>query len=138
MICASKAPGFALERLHLGLVSNLSYMDHNETKLWVNGPLDGHAINSDVAVGIGNMVSSKTSHLAYYVKKLVTHHPENQNTNLSKVSLGNGAIKGFRLALEKVRYAGIVSSEPTHTIRTPYLEEPDGCQLLPRVAVQEV
>ena len=79
-ICVSKAPGFASEMLHLGLVSNLSYMDHNETKLRVKGPLDGHAINSDVAVVIGNTVSSKRSQLDNDVKKLVTHHPENQNT----------------------------------------------------------
>ena len=66
------------------------------------------------------------------VKKLVDNHPDNMNKKLSQVSLGNGTIKGIRSALERVTYAGIVSSEPTHTIRTPYLEEPDGCQLLPR------
>ena len=80
----------------MALVSNVSYMDHNETNLRVKGPLDGHAINSDVAVVIGNTASSKKSHLENYVKKLVTHHPDNQNKNLSKVSLGNGAIKGIR------------------------------------------
>ena len=80
VICVSKAPGFALELLHVGLVSNLSYMDHNETKLWVNGPLVGHATNSDVAEVIGNMVSFKRSHLPDYDQKSVTHHPENQNT----------------------------------------------------------
>ena len=66
------------------------------------------------------------------VNNLVNNHPDNTNKKLSQVSLGNGTIKGIRSALEKVKYAGIVSSEPTHTIRTPYLEEPDGCQLLPR------
>ena len=132
VICVSKAQGFAPEILHMGLVSNLSYMDHNKTKLRVKDPFGGHAINSDVALVLGNTASSKKSHTENYLKKLVTHHPDNQNKNLSKVSLGNGTIKGIRSALEKVSYASIVSSEPTHTIRTPYLEEPDGCQLLPR------
>ena len=116
----------------MGLVSNLSYMDHNETKLRVKGPFNGHAINSDVAVVLGNTASSKKSHKENDLKKLVSHHPDNQNKNLSKVSLANGTIKGIRTALEKVNYASITSSEPTHTIRTPYLEEPDGSQLLPR------
>ena len=107
-------------------------MDHNETKLRVKGLLDPHAINSDVAVVIGNTASSKKSHLDDMAKKLLAHHPDNLNKSLSKVSLGNGTIKGIRAALEKVHYAGIVSSEPTHTIRTTFLEEPDGCQLLPR------
>ena len=66
------------------------------------------------------------------MKKLVSHHPDNQNKNLSTVSLGNGATKGIRTALEKVNYANLTSSEPTHTIRTPDLEELDGSQLLPR------
>ena len=107
-------------------------MDHNETKLRVKGPFDGHAINSDIAVVLGNTASSKESHMENYLKKLVSHHPDNQNKNVSKVSLGNGTIKVIRTALEKVNYASITSSEPTHTIRTPYLEEPDGSQLLPR------
>ena len=65
-------------------------------------------------------------------KNLVNNHPDNLNKKLSQASVGNGTIKGIRTALEKVKYAAVVSSEPTHTIRTPYLEEPDGCQLLPR------
>ena len=78
----------------MALLSNLSYMDHNDTKLCIKCPLDEHSINSDVAVIIGNTSSSNKSHFEHMVK--------------------------------------IVSSEPTHIIRTEYLEEPDGCQLLPR------
>ena len=80
VICVLKAPSFAAELLHVGLVSNLSYLDDNETKLWVNSPLDGHAINSDVVDVIGNMFSFKRSHLPDYDKKLVARHLENQNT----------------------------------------------------------
>ena len=132
VICLSKVQGVAPEILHMALVSNLSYMDHNETKLRVKGPLEQHSINSDVAVCIGNTVSSKKSYLENTCKNLVNNHPENLNKKLSQASVGNGTIKGIRTALEKVKYAAVVSSEPTHTIRTPYLEEPDGCQLLPR------
>ena len=132
MICVPKAQGFAPELLHMGLVSGVSYMDHNETKLRVKGPFDGHAIKSDIEVVLGNTTRSKKSYMENYLKKLVSHHPDNQNKNLSKVSLGNGTIKGIRTGLEKVNYASITSFEPTHTIRTPYLEEPDGSQLLPR------
>jgi hypothetical protein len=133
VICVSKAQGFAPEILHMTLVSNVSYMDHKETKLRVKGPLDPHAINSDVAVTIANTASSKKSHLENMVTKLVNHHPDNLNKKLSQVSLGNGTIKGIRSALEKVKYAGIVSSEPTHTIRTPYpiLSSPMGASFCP-------
>ena len=70
VICLSKAQGFATEILHMALVSNLSYMDHYETKLRVKGPLDQHSINSDVAVIIGNRASSKKSHLEHMVKNI--------------------------------------------------------------------
>ena len=63
VICLSKAQGFAPEIRHVALVSNLSHMDHYETKLRVKGPLDQHSINSHVAVIIGNTASSKKSHL---------------------------------------------------------------------------
>ena len=39
------------------------------------------------------------------------------------------------MALQKVNYAIIISSEPTHTVRTPYLEDADGSQLLLRTFI---
>ena len=97
VIYMSKAQGFASELLHMGLVSNLSYVDHNETKLRVKGPFDdGHAVNSDIALVLGNTASSKKSLLENYLKTLVSHHSDNQNKNIPKVSLGNGTIKRIR------------------------------------------
>jgi len=97
----AKSQGFAQELFHLGLVSNLTLLDHNETKLRVKGPSDVHAIISDIAVVLGNTASSKKSHMENMLKRLVSQHPDNQNKNIPKVSLGNGTIKGVRTALEK-------------------------------------
>ena len=69
------------------------------------------------------------------LKRLVSRHPEIQNKNIPKVSLGNGTIKGVPRPLEKVNSAIITSSQPSHTIRTPYLEDPDGSQPLPRTMI---
>ena len=77
VICFSKAQGFAPEILHMALVSNLSFMDHYETKLRVKGPLEQHSINCDVAVCIGNTASSKKSHLENMCNNLVNNHPDN-------------------------------------------------------------
>ena len=93
---------------------NLLFVDHNETKLQVKGPSDQSAIISDIAVVLGNTASSKKSHMENMLKRLVSQHPEIQNKNLPKVSLGNGTIKGVRTALEKVNTAIITSSTPKH------------------------
>ena len=53
-----------------------------------------------------------------------------QNKNIPKLSLGKGTIKVVRMALHKVNLLIIISSEPTPTVRTSYLEDPDGSQLL--------
>ena len=58
--------------------------------------------------------------------------PTQLQVALAQPSLELQEAVGIRSALERVNYVGIVSSEPTHTIRTPYLAESDGRQLLPR------
>ena len=88
-----------------------------------------------IALVPGNTASSKKSHMENMLKRLVSQHPEIQNKNIPKVSRGNGTIKCVRTALEKVNYTIITSSEPLHTIRTPYLEDPDGSQPLPRTMI---
>ena len=131
----AKSQGFAPELFHRGIVSNLSFSDHSETKLRVKGLSDEHAIISTIAVVLGNTASSKKSHMENMLKRLVSQHPDIQNQNIRTVSLSNGTIKGFRTALEEVKYAIITSSEPTHTIRTPYPEDPDGSHPLPRIMI---
>ena len=100
VINVAKSQGFAPELFHLGLVSNLSFMDHNQTKLRVKGPSDQDAIISDIAVVLGNTAGSKKSHMESILKRLVPQHPEIQNENIPRVALGNGTIKGVRMALE--------------------------------------
>ena len=77
--CLSQAQGFAPEILHMALLSNLTYMDHNDTKLCIKCPLDEHSINSDVAVIIGNTSSSNKSHFEHMVR-IVSSEPTHTHT----------------------------------------------------------
>ena len=98
--------------------------------------IDSHRrIIFDIAVVLGYTVSSKISHMEHSLKRLVSWPLEIQNKYIPKVLLGNGNIKGVPRPLEKVIYGTITSSEPTHTIRTPYLEDHDGSLLLPRTMI---
>ena len=95
--------------------------------------IDSHRrIIFDIAVVLGYTVSSKISHMEHSLKRLVSRPLEIQNKYISKVY---GTIKGVRTALEKVNYAIMTSSEPTHTIRTPHIEDHDGSLLLPRTMI---
>ena len=65
----------------------------------------------------------------------MSQHPEIQDENIPMVSLANGTIKRVRMALQKTTYANITSSELIHIIRTPYLEDLEVAQLLPRTLI---
>ena len=98
--------------------------------------IDSHRrIIFDITVVLGYTVSSKTSHMEHSLKRLVSRPLEIQDKYIPKVLLGNGTIKGVPRRLEKVIYVILTSSKPTHTIRTPYLEDHDGSLPLPRTMI---
>ena len=86
----------------------------------------------DIFVALGFMVSSKISHVEHSLNRLVSRPLEIQNKYIPKVLChATAPVMGVPRRLENVIYVIITSSEPSHTIRTPYLEDNDGSLLLP-------
>ena len=123
------------EMFHLGLVSNLSFMDHHLTKLRITGPSDQHAIISDIAVVLGNTASSKKSHMENMLNGFLIQHSDFDGYSSPTVSLANGNIKRVRRCLQQTRSANLTSSDPIHIIRTPYLEAVDSAHCLLRTLI---
>ena len=94
---------------HLGLVSNLSFMDHHLTKLRITGPSDQHAIISDIAVVLGNTASSKKSYMENMLNGFLIQHSDFDGYSNPMVSLANGNIKRARRCLQQTRSANITS-----------------------------
>ena len=76
VITVAKAQGFHPEMFHLGLVSNLSFMDYHLTKLRITGPSDQHAIISDIAVVLGSSASCKKSHMEKVLNRFLIEHSD--------------------------------------------------------------
>ena len=121
---------FFPELFHLGLVSNLSFLVHHQTKLRVTGPSDQHAIISDIAVVLGNTASSKKSHMENMLKGFLIQHPDFDGYSIPMVSLANGNTNRVPRCLQETRSANTTSSDPIHIIRTPYLEDVESAQCL--------
>ena len=57
--------------------------------------------------------------------------PTHLQVSMARPSFDPQEAVGICSALKMGNYLSIVSSEPTHTIRTPYLVESEGCQFWP-------
>ena len=135
VITVAKAQGFHPEMFHLGLVSNLSFMDHHRTKLRITGPSDQRAIISDIAVVLGSSASCKKSHMKKDLNIFLIQHSDVDVYSSPVVPLAHGNIKRVRRCLQQTRSAHITSSDPIHIIRTPYLEDYESAHFLPRTLI---
>ena len=92
-----------------------------------SGTLKGYKRGASSAEAIASFVFEPSFGLLAMMGCVPTH----LQVSVARPSFEPREAVGICSALKMAKYAGIVSSEPTHTIRTPYLVESEGCLFWP-------